>query len=88
MHKMLNNNHGEEVLDIEIFGMLLRATRRNAHYTQRDLAEKLDVSSITISCWETGKAFSNKKHKMMENILSVKLFDKIYKKLLWRCRIC
>lgn len=75
---MLKNNH-DEISDIEIFGMRLKAARKNSGYTQRELAKQLNVSSVAISCWESGKVFPNKKRrKMIEKILSTELFDKVY----------
>lgn len=35
----------------------LKAARVNAGYTQTDIAEKMGVSNVTISNWESGKKY-------------------------------
>lgn len=41
------------------FGDKLKAIREENHWTQEDLAEKLYVSRVTISKWETGRGLPN-----------------------------
>lgn len=75
----MSNNDGNKIINIKMFGAYLCAARKNASYSQRELAEQLKVSAATISYWESGKIFPNKKRqKMIEKILQVELFDKIY----------
>ena len=41
-------------MDQKKIGSFLRELRKEQRITQEDLAEKLNISSRTISCWETG----------------------------------
>jgi tetratricopeptide (TPR) repeat protein/DNA-binding XRE family transcriptional regulator len=41
------------------FGQLLREERKRRHWSQEDLAEKLDMDTKTISRWENGRTFPN-----------------------------
>ncbi len=47
------------------FGENLAKLRINHHYTQGDLAEKLDVSSNAVSTWETDQACPSLDHLLM-----------------------
>jgi len=39
------------------FGKLLKALRIKAEYTQKDLADKLNTTTTTVSSWENGKRY-------------------------------
>jgi transcriptional regulator with XRE-family HTH domain len=46
---------GGEKVDSQKIGLFLKALRKEKHLTQEDLGEKLNVSSRTVSRWETGR---------------------------------
>lgn len=43
------------VMDTEKIGKIIKALRKEKNMSQKDLAEKINVSSKTVSKWETGK---------------------------------
>jgi len=47
--------------DPTIFSTALRLLRKIKGYTQKEIAEKIDVDKTTISKWETNQAFPRKK---------------------------
>ncbi len=51
------------------FGQLLREERKRRHWTQEDLAAKLDMDAKTISRWETGNTFPSPHDR--ERLLSI-----------------
>ena len=45
------------MLDYEKTGQLIQQRRRELNITQKELAERLDVTDRAVSKWETGKSF-------------------------------
>lgn len=43
------------VMDTEKIGKIIKALRKEKNMRQKDLADKINVSSKTVSKWETGK---------------------------------
>ena len=40
-----------------VTGAVIKALREKCHYTQAELAEKLNISDKTVSKWETAKGY-------------------------------
>jgi transcriptional regulator with XRE-family HTH domain len=56
----------------------IEAARVNAGLTQKEAAEKLEVSTSTLSKWENSKSYPNAKQiKKIENVYGVK-FDTLF----------
>lgn len=51
--------------DIKGFGIALQNARLRARMTQEDLAGLLKVRALTVSRWERGIAFPQKRHMLM-----------------------
>jgi len=55
---VINSNHkGGVFLDILKTGTLIKELRTEKGFTQKELAEKLNVSTAAVSKWENGKGF-------------------------------
>lgn len=54
----------------------LQKLRNNANFTQEQLAEKLNVSRVTVSKWETGRGYPNLESlKLMAKVFGVTVDD-------------
>lgn len=59
--------------------MTLKALRINANMTQKEVAEKLNISVTTLSFWEQGRRFPNVKDiKKIEKLFNVNYSDIIF----------
>lgn len=59
--------------------MTLKALRINANMTQKEVAEKLNISVATLSFWEQGRRFPNVKDiKKIEKLFNVSYSDIIF----------
>lgn len=57
-------------------GLLIAQIRKDKGYTQKELAEKINVSNGTVSKWETGKGFPDiSLLESLANSLDIKVSD-------------
>lgn len=57
-------------------GLLIAQIRKDKGYTQKELAEKINVSNATVSKWETGKGFPDiSLLESLANSLDIKVSD-------------
>lgn len=57
-------------------GLLIAQIRKEKGYTQKELAEKINVSNATVSKWETGKGFPDISLLVqLANSLDIKVSD-------------
>ena len=72
---MSNNNINNKIL----IGTNIKAKRKQKGYTQEQLAEMMNVSTLTISRYECGKNFPSHKHMLeLSRILDLSLEDSYY----------
>ena len=62
VHEDIINTFGHSNLDI-------RKARKQRKWTQKDLADKLGVTVLTVQNYESGKNIPESKHKIIENVL-------------------
>lgn len=63
-------------MDLKNIGIAIRNARTMAHMTQKELAEKIGVSQISISLWEQGKNSPSAEYIILLNsILNTNILD-------------
>lgn len=70
LDKELNERKKERSKKYGNFGARLKYLRTSHAFTQKEFAELVGVSSVTISLWETGKTEPRAKHwKVLKDLL-------------------
>ena len=55
-------------MNANLTGEVVKRLRQEAEYTQQDLADRLGVTSTTVSRWECGQSIPHVKQKLIRRI--------------------